>query len=679
MGGRHINRLDNASLYYDAGRGLNERDRSRLVFREDATGNHAAYIKIDEDVRNLRFDPTEGGRLTFAAQAILLERLEKRNWDAAVAQPIVKRELKLGADGKLRLLVNLFRLLPAHKGAGGAGRLALAFLRYLPEFANVRVIIADHNQTLVSEFPDVDFVLAGAESYSELEDHFRWSDCYFDFLNALRPTFIPSHVVVLSCLLDLQHMRLPMLFSSSELSARLREYGYAVDRADRLIAISDYERENLEFFYGKKNVSVVPLSGFAAEDFVENNSKVVARRAPNVQTYLLYPAVPWAHKNHETLIQAVAVLKRTGRHVRLVLTNTDSNPGNKRKLQRLCENFDVSDCIELKGYVSEPELIDLMRESSGLVFPSLYEGFGIPLADAMKLGVPVLASKIPAILEICGPAAAYFANHRNALSMADDIWSFWCSRDEKVEAIAAGTGRGELFSSRRMAREVVEAAGLAVASRNTRLNPVGFPRPREPQKNVLSLLLLIEKRDVCAVGDLARTIEQIGSVLGAEVDLTVALDAAVIEHEDFLPALKRVSKLIVFDASWPTSRQAAVEEFARRYNSSEFHMVVDWVDHEMISPAQIIALVHGLRHNPEAKYAAPEADLREVAVGNVFSELDVIARFEKMRANDNVITGVMFRAEGNFRDSHHGTTQFLSAYCSENSFVRVPAIRADYV
>ncbi|OWZ89752.1 hypothetical protein B9J07_31080 [Sinorhizobium sp. LM21] len=676
VGGRHIGRLTNASLYFDSGRGLNECDRINVPFKEEVGGEYAAYIKIERDVRSLRFDPTENGRITFSAQGVLLERMSESAWHAAMSRPIAERALRLSTDGKLRLLVNLFRLLPAHKGAGGAGRLALAFLRYLPEFSNVRVLVASHNESLVSEFPDVDFVVAGTESYSELEDHFQWCDCYFDFLNALRPTYIPRHVVVLSCLLDLQHMRLPTLFSSSELSARMREYGYAVDRADRLVAISNYERENLEFFYGKTNVSVVPLSGFAAEDFIEEQSKVFGRQNPNRQTYLLYPAVPWAHKNHETLIQAAAVLKHAGRRVQFVLTNTDSHPVNKRKLQKLCDRLDVSDCVEFKGYVSEPELIELMRNSSGLVFPSLYEGFGIPLADAMKLGVPVLASKIPAIVEICASAAMYLENHRNPISMAEDIWSFWTDEQRKRELVTEGWSRGQLFSSRRMANEVVEAAKLAVSSRSEQSNSYCSPSVREPQKNLLSLLLLVEERDVSRVEDVQAVVQTMSS-LGEAVDLTIAVDAAFLQNANFRRAFAAVAKLIIFDTTTTTSRQAAVEEFARRHNSSDFHMVVDWGNHETISAAQIAAFLQSLRHNPGAKYATAEQGLKDVVIGGAPSELEIIERFEKMRGKGNVIPGIVFRAEGNFRDAHHGTTQFLSAYCSENAFVRVPTARAE--
>jgi glycosyltransferase involved in cell wall biosynthesis len=62
----------------------------------------------------------------------------------------------------------------------------------------------------------------------------------------------------------------------------------------------------------------------------------------------------------------------------------------------------------LPGYASELEMAALYRASQGLIFPSLYEGFGLPLLEAMALGVPVLASNTTCIPEVAGDAALYF-------------------------------------------------------------------------------------------------------------------------------------------------------------------------------------------------------------------------------------------------------------------------------
>lgn len=671
--GRYINRLQGSSLYYDLGRGFNENDRLDLKFRQDEERGFAAYFAINEPVYKLRFDPIEGGRITFSARGFLLERLDEADWSAARARPVHPRRRYEKGDGELRLLVNLFRLLPAHKGAGGAGRLALAFLRFLPEFANVRVVIADHNESLVSEFPEVEFVLASTETFSEFEEHLNWCDCYFDFLNGLRPSYIPRRVVVLACVLDLQHMRLPTLFSQNELEIRLREYGYAIGRANRLIAISDYESENLRYFYGKTNVSVVHLSGFAAEDFIEDHPRTILRPKPYHKTHLIYPAVPWGHKNHETLIQAVAALKKTGRSIRLVLTNTESSPVNREKLVRLCDRFGLGEEVELRGFLSEPELIDLMRKSSGVVFPSLYEGFGIPLVDAMKLGVPILASNIPAVREICGTGAEYFSNHRNALSLAEDIWRFWCA-DDKAEKVAARRDRACVFSSRRMAEEVVIAAREAVASQTCQTANASYLMA--PQRSVLSLLMLIKSCDGVDPREILRSMEEMQRGLGEGVDLTVAVGSDVISDELALQSFAACDRLILFDAASADSQNSAVEEFARRYNNSEFQMIIDWGERRAFSINQVIAMLQSLQHSESAMYAVVDPSTKDVAVGNKFTELEVIERFEENRARGNIILGVMFRAGGRFQEVRNGTIQFLSAYCSEDDFIRVPAEKA---
>ena len=127
-----------------------------------------------------------------------------------------------------RVLMNLVRLLPETQGAGGAGRFVTALLTHLPRHVDLRVAIAAHSEHLSAGFPAIDWIMVPEDTNAYLTDHLRWCQCYIDPLNGLRPTSIDPAVAVISILLDLQHMRMPWLFSASELSSRLAEYTYAV-------------------------------------------------------------------------------------------------------------------------------------------------------------------------------------------------------------------------------------------------------------------------------------------------------------------------------------------------------------------------------------------------------------------------------------------------------------------
>ncbi len=169
--------------------------------------------------------------------------------------------------------------------------------------------------------------------------------------------------------------------------------------------------------------------------------------------FLVYPARPWKHKNHARLLQAFVDLRREIPGLRLVLTGDGLDV-----LQNL------PDGVECLGSVSHEELAALYRRAACLVFPSLYEGFGLPVLEAMASGCPVAASDRGAIPEVCGDAAVLFdpddvhaiANGvRDALARADELrergiahaatftWEATARLHEVAYKQAAGKGASE--------------------------------------------------------------------------------------------------------------------------------------------------------------------------------------------------------------------------------------------
>ncbi len=110
---------------------------------------------------------------------------------------------------------------------------------------------------------------------------------------------------------------------------------------------------------------------------------------------LLYPARPWPHKNHPRLLEAFAMIRRQRPEFRLLLTGVGHDPHS------------LPQGVEARS-VSAAELVDLYRRAACLVFPSLYEGFGLPPVEAMACGCPVAAAAAGSLPEVCGDAAVLF-------------------------------------------------------------------------------------------------------------------------------------------------------------------------------------------------------------------------------------------------------------------------------
>jgi glycosyltransferase involved in cell wall biosynthesis len=122
--------------------------------------------------------------------------------------------------------------------------------------------------------------------------------------------------------------------------------------------------------------------------------------------FMLYPALTYEHKNHVRLLEAVALLRDCGTTVNLVCTGTRALfwPTIRRRVRELR----LGDHVRFAGFVSTLDLTALYRTCQFVIFPSLFEGAGLPLLEAFREGVPIACSDIPALREYGGDAALFF-------------------------------------------------------------------------------------------------------------------------------------------------------------------------------------------------------------------------------------------------------------------------------
>lgn len=202
---------------------------------------------------------------------------------------------------------------------------------------------------------------------------------------------------------DLQHEFFPEYFPPEQLAWRRERIPESVAMADATITHTRFSALSLIEKLGadEHKLHVISAGGFLPDELKDGTT--VAGFGPDDPPFVFYPAADWPHKNHETLLQALALLPPGEPPLRLALSGMLSQRGEL--LRRLARELKIAERVAFLGCVSRPELIGLYRAARLMAFPSRFEGFGLPLIEAMQLGCPVVASKAEGVQETAGQAA----------------------------------------------------------------------------------------------------------------------------------------------------------------------------------------------------------------------------------------------------------------------------------
>jgi glycosyltransferase involved in cell wall biosynthesis len=167
------------------------------------------------------------------------------------------------------------------------------------------------------------------------------------------------------------------------------------------------------------------------------------QRQRNNRPYALTVATLEPRKNIPLLLEAVAQLKGRGWEGRLLVAGGDGV--DAPRIRETIRDRALADTVELLGYVPRSTLPTLYRSARALVMPSIWEGFGMPLLEAMAMQVPVVCSGIPVHREVAKEAAEYF-DPTDADSIAEAIEIVWSDEERRSALTESGSGRLSEFS-----------------------------------------------------------------------------------------------------------------------------------------------------------------------------------------------------------------------------------------
>jgi glycosyltransferase involved in cell wall biosynthesis len=226
------------------------------------------------------------------------------------------------------------------------------------------------------------------------------------------PAFHSPRTPLVCVIHDLQYLDRPYFFDSETRYYRDLHFRQAIRFSSHVISDSDFTRRLIlkHSTLDAAQVITIPINLY---DQVTpppfNDVESFLRRWQLARdSFLLYPANFWRHKNHEMLLTALALYIAAHPESNLCVVCTGQPDKRMSQIQEAASRMDLADRIVFTGFVSDQELSALYVSCRAVIFPSLYEGFGLPLLEAMAFGKPVLCSSLTALPEVAGDAALFF-------------------------------------------------------------------------------------------------------------------------------------------------------------------------------------------------------------------------------------------------------------------------------
>lgn len=273
-------------------------------------------------------------------------------------------------------------------------------------------------------------------------------------LSHYAPKWVPVPRIV--CIMDLSFLKYPEAFKPQvrwQLTNWTRE---SVKNAAHVITISEFNKREIvkNYKYPEDRITVIypgVSEMFKGPALLQQQGRALSKYGIKGK-YLLFVGTRQPKKNLDRLIQAFGLVRKKFPGIQLLVVGktwpqfADLKFAKHSSWREVSQTSQISSGVQYLGFVTEKDLPGLYAGAEALVLPSLYEGFGIPAAEAMSIGVPVLASNTTSLPEVIGDAGILF-NPLDVNDMADKI-ELVLSLDEKRkrELIKKGMIRARRFS-----------------------------------------------------------------------------------------------------------------------------------------------------------------------------------------------------------------------------------------
>lgn len=275
-------------------------------------------------------------------------------------------------------------------------------------------------------------------------------------------TFHVPGIPTIALIVDLLHKDYPFTLTQAEISHRENYIRKTVSIATKIQCISRTGMGRLiEHYHVPRQVlfyTYLPVH-VRLDDASDNPS--TAGEQVSTRPFFFYPANLWLHKNHEILLLAFARYRHEAGETAWDLVLTFQEDDRAKYLRSIAQTLGISDHVHFAGFVTERELRRLWQKAGALVFPSLHEGFGIPLLEAMHYGVPIVSGDDFSLKEVAGDACR-LVDARKPASLARALLEVSTNGQLRTELVRRGHERLQMFDLKFAARTMLDAFESAI-------------------------------------------------------------------------------------------------------------------------------------------------------------------------------------------------------------------------
>lgn len=277
------------------------------------------------------------------------------------------------------------------------------------------------------------------------------------------PRFSPISTVI--SIMDLAYLKYPEMFTKKDLYQLKNWTSYSVKNAKLVFTISQSSKNDIIRFYNIDSQKIkVIYPGIKSESEIMKNKlsfKEVSEKYNISKNFILFVGTLQPRKNITKLIEALSLLlnKDGGIHLNnknLQLIIVGKKGWQYEEILSAPEKFGVTENVKFLDFVSNDELDILYKNALVFCLPSLYEGFGLPVLEAMQKGCPVITSNVSSLPEAGGSAALYF-DPNNTNDIANKLEVVILNKKLRNEMIRQGYEHIKKFSWDKSAKETLKA------------------------------------------------------------------------------------------------------------------------------------------------------------------------------------------------------------------------------